>query len=123
MSETKSYRNVYWSGAAILLKADIALREASDNLKSLDWVLKKVQQNVLPQNKSWTGLEMMQMLDKLGQTSVFTDIYNKDINSKAFPVDDAYWSSLGVEVINGDVVLTDNAPYSRVRKRLLSQNQ
>lgn len=123
MYETKSFRNVYWSGAAILLKVDVALRQASDNLKSLDWVLKKVQQNLLPQNTNWTGLEMIQMMDKLGQTSVFTDIYNKDINSKVFPVDDAYWSSLGVDVINGDVVLNDNAPYSRVRQWLLSQNQ
>ena len=64
----------------MLLKADVALREQSNSKKSLDRVLQEFKLNSTLKNKSWTGFEMMQTMDKLAKTSIFTEIYNQCIN-------------------------------------------
>lgn len=119
MHEYRAFRYVYWSGAAMLLKADVALRLESKDKKSLDQVLKEVQKNCLNENRSWAGLEMMQLFDRFAGTSVFMDIYNNNILSKDFPVDDSYWAKLGVIVRNGVVALNNQAPYADIRKSIL----
>ena len=122
MREYRAFRNVYWSGAAMLLKADVALREQSNGDKSLDWILKKVQQHILPEKRKWSGLEMMHTMDSLGNTSVFTDIYNDHIHSKDFPVDVDYWAKLGILINDGIITLKDKAPFAHIRKSILKIN-
>jgi predicted metalloprotease with PDZ domain len=123
MREFRAFRNVYWSGAAMLLKADVALRKESNGKESLDTVLKKIQQNTLPKSRSWTGLEMMQTMDTLANTNVFMDTYNLHIHSKIFPVGDEYWAQLGIIIKEDVVYLDDKAPLAHIRKNLLKNGK
>jgi hypothetical protein len=81
--------------------------------------LKQVRQSVLPLHKSWTGREMMETMDSLARTKIFTDMYEKHLHSVDFPVDEDYWAQLGVERNDGKVTLNDNAPLADIRKNLL----
>ena len=49
---------IYWSGAAIALLADVELRRRSDGAESLDEVLYRRAQGVLPAERTWTGPEL-----------------------------------------------------------------
>jgi len=119
MRQMRAYRYVYWSGAAIFLKADVALRKTGGAQKSLDSVLKRVRQSLLPLHRSWSGREMMETMDSLAQTRIFADMYEEHMHSDEFPVDENYWAQLGVEINDGQVTLNDKAPLAHIRKNLL----
>lgn len=118
MREYRAYRNVYWSGAAMLLRADVALRLESKGAKSLDLVLKKIKENYLPETRSWSGEEMFYKMDELAGSSVFKMVYDTCILSKDFPVDNAFFNSLGIRIEDGQVVLTDEAEWAEIRKAI-----
>lgn len=118
MREYGAFRNVYWSGAAMLLRADVALRVESNGRKSLDWVLHKVKDHYLPETRTSGGREMFFKMDELAKTSVFKEVYDECILSRDFPVNEEYLKKLGIIINNGEVVLTDNAPWADIRKQI-----
>jgi len=122
MHRLRAFRYVYWSGAAMLFKADIALRQQSKGEKSLDTVLKEIKKNILPQNKSWSGREMIKIMDSLSQTTVFSDIYKQCINSHDFPVQENFLKKLGIIIETGQVKIDNNAPLAYIRKNLLEND-
>lgn len=119
MREYRAYRNVYWSGAAMLLRADVALRLESNSTKSLDWLLQKVKEKYLPETRTWGGREMFLKMDELAGSSVFKRIYDTCILSEDFPVDEAYLKKLGIVIEDGMVVLRDEGEWAAVRKGML----
>jgi len=82
MGDYHAYPFIYWCGAAMLLKADVALRQESNGQKSLDWVLKRIKEKLLPATRSWGGKEMLTQMNRTANTSVFVDIYNNYILEK-----------------------------------------
>ncbi|KAA3614962.1 MAG: hypothetical protein D8M58_10945 [Calditrichaeota bacterium] len=119
MGRYHAYPFVYWTGAAMMLKADVALRKESYGQNSLDIVLKKIRNRLIPATRTWGGREMLKEMDLVGKTTVFMKLYNKHIYADEFPVDESYWEKLGILIEDGEVRLTNNAPLVHIRKQII----
>jgi len=120
MYGSHSFRNVYWSGAAMMLRADLRLRQLSHNSYSLDDVLARVLPLLSGGQREWGGLELMQEFDRISRTSVFMDIYNRYVPGGRFPVDAALLSKLGIIETGGKVNFNDSAQDAAIRRSIVS---
>jgi len=119
MGRYHAYPFVYWTGAAMMLKADVALRKESKGKKSLDAVLRQIKNNLIPATRTWGGREMLVEMDDVANSSIFIDLYNEHIYDKDFPVDEHYWKKLGILIDDGEVRLTNNAQLVHIRKQII----
>lgn len=113
------FMRVYWSGAALALKADVALRRRGTDL-SLDEVLRRFAACCLPAERVWTGAEFMQQLDALSNTALFTELYRAHVPMRHFPEVAAVYRELGLEVEPGTRIgYTDDAPLAAIRRAIM----
>jgi len=106
---------IYWSGAAIALMADVALRERSGGDESLDSVLDQLQQCCLPADKVWTGPELFRTLDSFVDEPVFMPLYTRFANTAGFPDMTDLLGQLGISISDGEVRVHRHADLSDVR--------
>ena len=120
MMQDRGFMRVYWSGAAIALLADLELRRESAGLQSLDTALAALDRCCLPSDRLWSDLEVMQRLDALTGTDVFTGLYHRYRESEQFPeLGDAY-RQLGLEPISDtEVRLRGDAQATALRDALM----
>ncbi len=111
---------VYWTGAALFLKADVALRAHADGAGSLDAALGRLRECCLPSNLFWDASEVLVTLDHAAGTGVFTRLHEEDIGQRGFPDLDRVWRALGVRLHHGRVTLDEDAPLAGVRRAITS---
>lgn len=100
MWDSRSFMRVYWSGAYYFFSVDIALRELEPP-QSLDQVLSNFQQCCLSKQRQWSAVQLVDKLDQLSGTQIFSHHYQKTIASTALEDFSADFSSLGLELSNG----------------------
>ena len=100
MMRDRSFMRVYWSGAAILLLADVELRRRSGGAQSLDSALAAFGDCCLPADRSWSGREFMRELDRITGTTVFMELYDQHIDSDEFPDLTPVYADLGLEPVS-----------------------
>ena len=110
-----SIMRVYWSGAAIMLKADSELRLLSDGRQSLDSALAALQECCFDSKRSWRAQELFSELDRLTGTSVFTDLYREHVMDDEFPDTDYTFEQLGLVLHSDSIQLAPDAPWGRIR--------
>ena len=98
MHVERAYMQVYWSGAAIFLLADLELRSKSDNQRSLDSVLAAFQDCCLPSDRLWQGEEFLRELDRLAGSDVFSRLAAKYRDSDRFPDLETAYRELGLKI-------------------------
>ncbi|MBT8099146.1 MAG: hypothetical protein KJO82_05320 [Gammaproteobacteria bacterium] len=113
-----STMKVYWSGAALLLLADIELRQRSNGSESLDTVLKKLKACCLPAADMWNGIRLLETLDSFVDEPVFMPLYHEHANAAGFPDTDGALRRLGVIRENGAVRLKDDAELASLRQAI-----
>lgn len=109
---------MYWSGAAIALKADVELRRRSGGRETLDSVLGRLQQCCLPSDRVWQAEELFQKLDTLVEEPIFMGLYRRYADAPGFPDYDDLLSRLGVEEKRLGVSLNNAAVWSDVRRAI-----
>ena len=102
---------IYWSGAALALLADVELRKLG---KTLDAELAKLD---TPQPRSWRPRELMNHLDALSGTNVFTTLYNRHADTVGMPDVEETFIALGVSA-SGRV--DNDAPLAALRRDIMS---
>jgi len=115
----RSTMRVYWSGAALMLKADMQLRNSSSGRQSLDTALKSLWSCCLENGKTWRAKEMFTQLDELTETRIFMSLYNEYVHAEGFPDMRDTWKLLGVITRNERVSLSDDARLAGVRKAIM----
>lgn len=110
---------VYWSGAAMMLEADIALRELSNGTQSLDTALKQFHDCCLDEGRLWQAREVLDTLDKLTGTSVFSTVYKSYVDSVYFPDVESSFEALGIRERNGEIQLVDQARLIGIREKIM----
>jgi len=93
---------VYWSGALMFLKADVALREKSNGQIGLNNILLKLNQCCIKGPKIWRGKNLVKQLDHLSKSHIFSELYWEFANSSGFPLYDKTFKQLGI------ILPTDN---------------
>jgi len=119
-SGTRGIMRVYWSGAAILLKADTRLRALTDGRQSLDTALAGLHECCFENNRSWKAGELFTELDRLTGLGVFAELLQEKLIDEGFPDVNETFSKLGVLSTSGGILLDDKAPLSRIRQDIMT---
>ena len=96
MRAERAFMQVYWSGAAIFLLADLELQRESAGRVSLDSVLDKFRECCLPSDRRWNDREVIDKLDALGEARVLRRLYARYLHFDAFPDLNAAYRALGL---------------------------
>lgn len=115
------YMRVYWSGAAILLLADVELRRRSDNRQSLDTVLAQFADCCLDPDPEWTARQVFEKFDELSGTDVFRKLYDAHVQSSAFPDLTSVYAQIGLAALGGKVEMKTDAPRVDVRDAIMAR--
>lgn len=106
---------IYWSGAALALMADVALRERSGGAETLDDVLGRFQSCCLPSRRAWTGPEFFAKLDSLASYPVFMSLYGRYADTAGFPDTRSLFTRLGLEISDDEVHLGRGGEVASIR--------
>jgi len=109
---------INWSGAALALMADVALREHSGGRESLDDVLERLQSCCLPSDRTWTGPELFATLDSLSGAPVFMPLYRRYADTSGFPDTRPLFGRLGLTIDEGRVRMRHNAALTGIRNAI-----
>jgi len=123
MMRTRSFMRVYWSGAAISLLADYELRKLSNNKQSLDTAMKSLSQCCLKMNKTWSRNEIIQKLDSLTHTQVFSRLSKQYLHSTKFPQLEAVYRGLGLSVHEKSIQINSQAQYAFIREAIMQKRR
>ena len=114
-----STMRVYWSGAAMMLVADMKLREVSHGQQSLDTALGSLAACCMQNGKTWRARDMFRKLDQLTNTEIFSQIYEKYVHADDFPDMRPTWQSLGISTRRDRIRLYKDAPMADVRSAIM----
>ncbi len=106
---------VYWSGAAILLKADAQLRALSGGARSLDTALAGLHECCLDPARSWRAADLLARLDELTGYDVFGELYRTHVPDEAFPDLSEVYGRLGLVPAPDGIRFDPDAPWARIR--------
>jgi len=121
MMRSQSFMRVYWSGAAISLLADYELRKLSNNKQSLDTAMKSLSQCCLKMTKTWSRAEIIEKLDSLTHTQVFSQLNKQYLHSTKFPQLEAVYSKLGLTVHENKIKINSQAKDAFIRKAIMGE--
>ncbi|MEO8164671.1 MAG: hypothetical protein ABI619_04675 [Betaproteobacteria bacterium] len=110
---------VYWAGAAMMLRADILLRERSRGTQSLDSALEQLSRCCALEPRRWSAQEVIARLDELTATTIFSDVARDQFAAEGFP-DYAYTLARAGVIFDGGQLTFDNAaPWAAERDALM----
>jgi predicted metalloprotease with PDZ domain len=110
-----STMRVYWSGAAIMLKADSELRMLTGGRQSLDSALGVLQECCFENERTWQARELLSELDRITGTSIFTDLYREHVMDDEFPDVEYTFEQLGLVPRSNSIRFDPDAPWGRIR--------
>lgn len=114
-----STMRVYWSGAAMMLQADTALRARTGGEQTLDTALARLRDCCWEDGKLWRARELLATLDRLTGTDVFLTVYRNNVERPAFPDFEPIFAALGLEDREGRVRIVRDAPLAGVRNGIM----
>lgn len=112
---------IYWSGAAMALKADTRLRELSDGRESLDSTLARLQACCLPSARVWRARDLFEQLDDLSSYPVFMELYDEFNEQQGMPDLTALYRDLGLRVNGENVELSSEGRLVEIRSAIMGQ--
>lgn len=123
---TRSGRNatmrIYWSGAAIMLKADTQLRAATNGEQSLDTALEQLYNCCMENGKSWRARELFERLDQLTGTDIFIQLYHEHAWDDEFPDMRDHYRKLGLIKRYNRVAMDPDAPLADIRDAIMDNS-
>lgn len=111
------YRRIYWSGAAVIFMIDTQLMDQSNGELDVATVLGRFAKCCLRDQPRMSADALLQALDRLSGTTLFTSQFERWLPSHSFPDVTAAWASLGVHVDSDNQVVL--LPATRSRQALL----
>ncbi len=120
-SNRRHNMQMYWGGAVIALKAEVALQQQTHGQVTLSDALSGLQGCCLGKGRSWSAKQLFSKLDTITKTNVFSELYQQEALRKSFPEYQSLLLNLGVEKnASGQIVLNDEAPLAATRKVIAS---
>lgn len=119
MSQNRSYKRIYWSGAAMLFLADVELRKRTNGRHNLDTALAGVAECCMQVGKIWRAREMMQLMDEITGSNVFMQVYRQYTRSRVFPGVEPTLTDLGINERWGRVRLNNEAKFAFLRQQIM----
>jgi hypothetical protein len=121
LDHTHTWGRTYWGGALFYLLADVAIRERTENRRSLDDALRAVLAAGGNVSQRWDVEQVVAAGDLATGVPVLRELYTK-MGSAPAPVDlEALWRRLGVTTRGGAVTLDDTAELATVRRAMTAR--
>ncbi|HZP94239.1 MAG TPA: hypothetical protein VFB20_15365 [Burkholderiales bacterium] len=121
MDRGGSFLRVYWEGAAMVLLADVRLRQLTAGKQSMDSALATLHECCLGEDRAWTAVELFDKLDEITGTHVFRELYQAHVRSKPFPDLNGVYRQLGLQPVSGGLELLPDAPRKDVRDAIMNE--
>ena len=114
-----TYMRVYWEGAAMLLMADVRLRQMTAGKQSLDTALAALNDCCRATDRAWSARELFDKLDEATGTGVFSEIYDQHVASRNFPDLSQTYRALGVRIGARGIELSTEDRERRLREAIM----
>jgi hypothetical protein len=114
-----TYMRVYWEGAAMLLMADVRLRQMTAGKQSLDTGLAALNDCCRATDRAWSARELFDRLDEATGTRVFSEIYDQHVASRNFPDLSQTYRALGVRIGASGIELSTDDRERRLRDAIM----
>jgi hypothetical protein len=110
---------MYWGGAVIALKAEVALQQQTQGRMDLSKALAGLQDCCLNQGVGWQARSLFKELDRITDTRIFTELYEEEVKRQNYPEFIGLLRDLGISKNRyGQLRLDDQAPLASIRKRI-----
>jgi hypothetical protein len=119
MRSERAFMRVYWSGAAFVLRADLRLRAESGGRQSLDTALAELRRCCLPAERYWSASELLEKLNAITGTTLFTDLAATIVDSKEFPDISGAYAELGLGIEMGKLRFDDDPAHVALRNSVM----
>jgi hypothetical protein len=114
-----TYMRVYWEGAAMLLMADVRLRQMTAGKQSLDTALAALNDCCRAIDRAWSARELFDRLDEATGTRVFSEIYDQHVASRNFPDLSQTYRALGIRIGASGIELSTDDRERRLRDAIM----
>ncbi|HKQ23138.1 MAG TPA: hypothetical protein VJT81_01690 [Burkholderiales bacterium] len=114
-----THMRVYWEGAALILIADVRLRQITAGRQSMDTALAALNECCSSEERAWSGRELFDKLDEITGTSVFRELYDQHVGSKNFPDLTQAYRSLGITDKGASIELTPEGREKQLRDAIM----
>ncbi|MCA9708939.1 MAG: hypothetical protein KDK70_24045 [Myxococcales bacterium] len=115
---THTWGRTYWGGALFWLVADVELRKATDNRRSLRDVVRGILAEGGNGRANWSTRRVVEVADEATGTTVLSELYARMAQAPGDVDLDALFAELGVTRVDGEIVLDDDAPLAHVRRAI-----
>jgi hypothetical protein len=116
MYETYHFAPVYWGGAAVMLLADVELRQKSNGARSLDDVLMELSSCCSKGSRPWSSSEVAERFDAIAGAPIMRELIARVVRGETFPRLGALYEQLGVDREGRPVA---GAPLSGIRDAIM----
>jgi hypothetical protein len=114
-----TYMRVYWEGAAMLLIADVRLRQMTAGKQSLDTALAALNDCCGTTDRAWSARELFDKLDSVTGTRIFGEIYDQHVVSRNFPDLSQTYRALGITMGAGGLEFSTGDRETRLRDAIM----
>lgn len=119
MYQGRTFMRVYWEGAAIMLIADVRLRQLTAGKQSLDTALAALNECCGSPERGWSASELFDKLDEITGATVFRELYDQHVASRDFPDLSQAYRSLGIRLRGGDIELLPGGREEQMRRAIM----
>ena len=119
MYRNGAYMRVYWEGTALMLMADVRLRQMTGGKQSLDTALAGLAECCGAPERAWTARELLGRLDAINGTHVFGDLYEQHVASQAFPDLGSAYRALGISADGAAIEFSDGGREAGLRNAIM----
>ncbi len=113
------YLRVYWGGAALMMEADLKLRNQSGGKQSLDTALAQLARCCAGEQRRWRADEIIARIDELTGSTVLSEIVRRQFDAKGFPDYEALFAQAGVVMAPPGVHYDALAPWVVEREAVM----
>jgi hypothetical protein len=122
LEHTHTWGRTYWGGALFCLVADLTIREATRNARSLDDALRAIVATGDDVEAFWEIDRVLDVGDRATGTTALHDLYARLALAPGGVDLAALWARLGVRAQGSTVAFDDTAPLAAVRRSMTSRS-
>jgi hypothetical protein len=115
---THTWGRTYWGGALFWMVADVELRKATNNEKSLRDVMQGLLAAGGNGRANWSTQRVVEVADAATGTTVLSELYARMAEAPGDVDLDALYAELGVARVDGEIVFDDDAPFAHIRRSM-----
>jgi len=116
LDHTDTWGRRYWGGALFWLIADMEIRKASNNKRSLDEALRGIVAKGGNVSVSWPLDRALEEGDRAAGGTILKDLRRRMGESPVTVDLDELWRQLGVRLSQGKITYDDAAPFAGIRR-------